>query len=284
VTNDTRNLFERATGAAPDSHPDLQGLYERRARKVRGARLRAGAVAAVIAVGGVAVGFNMLSSSGGTFTPASGDQVGAPTQNLQLSPGEYYFVQFDGGWGVCQSWWALDDSGRLDTLVRDPAQGNCWGPAGGETYGPGKFYSDTGPVADLSTDPDVLLDQLRQRTQPDGASPEPYADWGGPIEWGLIRSLGELLEAPDVTPKQKAAMMVVAAELSTSVDLHSHDPQGRPAILLALDSEHETHQWWFDPESHQPLDLDGFVIQAAGVVSGTSSTDLNRSFVPQLHP
>jgi hypothetical protein len=238
----------------------------------------------VVAIGGVAVGFNMLSSSGGTFSAASGDEIGQPTQNIQLSPNEYYYVQFDGGWGVCESWWALDDSGRLDTLVHLPDAGSCWGSMGGETYGPGKFYSDTGPAADLSTDPDVLMDQLRARTQPDGASPEPYADWGGPIEWGLIRSLGELLEAPDVTPAQKASMMVVAAELSTSVDLHAQDPQGRPAILLTLDSEHQTHQWWFDQRSHQPLDIDGFVIQAAGIVTDTTSSDLDRSFVPQLHP
>jgi hypothetical protein len=284
VTRDTRNLLERATAAAPELQPDLQGLYDRRARHVRGARLRAGAVAALIAIGGVAVGFNMLSSPGGRFDAASGDQIGAPTQNVQLSADEYYYQQFDGGWGACQSWWALDNSGRLDTLVHQSGAGNCWGPMGGQTYGPGKLYSDTGPVADLSTNPDVLMDQLKARTQPDGASPEPYADWGGPIEWGVIRSLGELLEAPDVSPEQKAAMMVIAADLSTSVDMHAQDPQGRPAILLTLDSEHQTHQWWFDPQSHQPLDIEGFVVQAAGVVSDTTSTDLNRSFVPQLHP
>jgi len=81
-----------------------------------------------------------------------------------------------------------------------------------------------------------------------------------------------------------SALRAVAAELSTSVDMHAQDPQGRPAILLTLDSEHQTHQWWFDPQSHQPLDIEGFVVQAAGVVSDATSTDLNRSFVPQLHP
>jgi hypothetical protein len=50
-------------------------------------------------------------------------------------------------------------------------------------YGPGTFYSDSGPVAGLSTDPQQLLEQLTQRVQPGGASPEPYQDWGGPIEW-----------------------------------------------------------------------------------------------------
>jgi hypothetical protein len=280
---DTRDLLQRATNEAPEAQPDLQGVFDRRARRTRAARLRAGLVAAVIAIGGVAVGFNMLGSPGGIFDAASGDMIGVPTQDIELSQGDYYYMQFEGGWGVCQSWWALNDSGRLDTLNHEPG-GNCWGPMGGETYAAGRFSSDTGPVADLSTDPGVLMDQLKERTQPQGASPEPYADWGGPIEWGVIRSLGELLEAPDVTPEQKAAMMVVAAELSTSVDMHARDPEGRPAILLTLDSEHGTHEWWFDPQSHQPLDVDGFVVQSAGVVSDTTSTDLNRSFVPELHP
>jgi hypothetical protein len=284
VTNDSRDLLERAAGAAPHADTNLERLYARRARRARAARLRAGAVAAVIAIAGVAVGFNMLGSSGGTFTPGAGDQVGAPTQNIQLPQSAYYYQQFDDGYGVCQSWWALDDSGRLDTLVHQSSAGSCWGPMGGETYPPGRFYSDSGPVANLSTDPNVLLGQLKARTQSSGASPEPYADWGGPIEWGLIRSLGELLEAPDVTPEQKAAMMVVASELSTSIDMESHDPAGRPAILLTLDSEHETHHWWFDPKSHQPLDLDGFVVQAVGIVPDTTTTELNRSFVPELQP
>ena len=78
MTKDTRNLLERATAAAPDLQPDLQGLYDRRARHARGARLRAGAVAALIAIGGVAVAFNMLSSSGGRLDAASGDRIGSP--------------------------------------------------------------------------------------------------------------------------------------------------------------------------------------------------------------
>jgi hypothetical protein len=282
--NDTRDLLERALSVAPSGKPDLDALYERRARRARGARVRAAAVAAAITLGGVAMAFNMLGSSGSTFSSASGDRIRVPSQNIQLAPGDYYYQRFDGGWGVCESWWALDDSGRLNTLVHQSGEGSCWGPMGGKTYQAGTFYSDTGQVADLSTDPDVLVGQLRQRTRPDGASPEPYADWGGPIEWGLIRSLGELLEAPDVSPEQKAAMMTVAADLSTSVDMHARDAQGRPAISLTLDSEHETHQWWFDPESHQPLALDAFVVQASGIVPDMTSADLNRSFVPQLQP
>jgi len=281
---DTRTLLERASDAAPEVRPDLEGVYERRARDARVARIRAGAVTGLIAIAGVAVGFNMLHSPSGTFNPGAGSAIGAPSRNIALSPDDYYFQRFNGGWGTCASWWALDDSGRLDTIVHQAGAGNCWGPMGGQTYGPGHFDSDSGAVSDLSTDPEQLMAQLRDRVQPNGASPEPYDDWGGPIEWGLIRSVGELLEAPDVAPEQKAALMVVAAELSTSVDMNTRDPQGRPAVLVTLDSEHETHRWWFDPQSHQPMDLDGFVVQAAGVVGTTDSADLTRSFVPEVHP
>jgi hypothetical protein len=282
--NDTRDLLERATRSAPVPPPDVGRLYMRRDGHKRRSRISAAAVAVAIAVGGTSMAINAIGGSGGHVRSAAAGEIGAPTQNVSLNAGDYYFLRFDGGWGVCESWWALDDSGRLDTVENQRSQGNCWGPTGGKTYGPGEFPSDTGPVAGLSTDPDELLAQLRDRVQPDGASPEPYADWGGPIEWGLIRSLGELLEAPDVTPEQKAAMMVVAAELSTSVDTRARDPEGRPAILLTLDSEHRIHQWWFDPDSHQPLDIEGVVVQAAAVVSTTTTSDLARSFVPEIKP
>src|SRR5206468_8617560 len=135
---------------------------------------------------------------------------------------------------------------------------------------PGDFYSDSGPVAQLSTDPSTLLQQLRERTQPDGVSPEPYAGWGGPIEWGLVRSIRELLEAPDVTPEQKAALFRVAAGIDgMQVDEQATDPIGRPAIELTIDTEHTTQRWWFDPQSEQLLAADGnlgtIVIQYSGI-------------------
>ena len=280
--NDTRRVLEQATRWAPTSHADLEALYERRDAKRRRSRVLAASLALVITLGGTAFAIRAIGGPARTAL-SGGGQIGTPTQNLQLGEGEYYYQRFDGGWGVCESWWALDDSGRLDIAVKSSGGGSCWGSKKGICE-PGTFYSDSGAVAQLSTDPQELLSQLEDRVQPDGASPEPYADWGGPIEWGLIRSLGELLQAPDVTPEQKAAMMVVAADLSTSIDTDAPDPEGRPAILLTLDSEHQTHQWWFDPESHQPLAMGGFIVQAAGVVRSTDTTDLSRSFVRQIQP
>jgi hypothetical protein len=230
-------------------------------------------VALLIAASGTTFALRAMSAPGHGIQPGAGDRsvpaadgIGAPTQDLRLGQGEYYFQRFDDGYGTCESWWALDDSGRLATVGGPSENGSCWGPMRG-TYGPATFYTDSGPVAGLSTDPQQLLAQLTQRVRPGGASPEPYQDWGGPIEWGLIRSIGELLQAPDVTPEQKAALMDVAVGLSTSVDTRSADPEGRPAILLTLHSENQMHRWWFDPETHQPPVVDGFTVQAAGVTA-----------------
>lgn len=281
--DDTRELLQEASRSAPISTPDIERFYRRGDAKRGRSRVSAAVVALVIAVGGASLAVRAITGPGDGNEAAAGYEIDAPTVDLKLGAGDYYYQRFDAGYGACESWWALDDSGRLATLGEVTEGGSCWGPMSG-TYASGEFYSDSGPVAALSTDPEEILAQLTQRVQPGGASPEPYEEWGGPIEWGLIRSIGELLEAPDVNPEQKAALMVVASELSTSVDTQSTDPEGRPAILLTLDSEDRTHRWWFDARSHQPLVLEGFVVQAAGVVSSTESSDLDRSFLPELRP
>ena len=136
-------------------------------------------------------------------------------------------------------------------------------------------------MAYLSTDPIELDRQLRERVEPTGASPEPYEDWGGPVEWGLIRSIGELLQAPDVTPAQKAALVQVATTLNVvTVDTTATDPTGRDAFVLISDTENAIHRWWFDPTTHQLLAMDdGWTVVRAGIAADTSTTELDRVFV-----
>src|SRR3954453_18184259 len=112
---DTRTLLERASDAAPEVRPDLEGVYERRARDARVARIRAGAVAGLIAIAGVAVGFNMLHLPGGAANPGAGSANGAPSRNIARARDDYYFQRFNGGLGRGASWWALDHRGRLDS-------------------------------------------------------------------------------------------------------------------------------------------------------------------------
>jgi hypothetical protein len=285
--NDVREQLERAVREAPPVSVDPTSLHERREARARAKRITTLVAAAAIGLLPIALGLVIIGGHGGSSV-VPGGSIGVPTQDLQLKPGEYYFVRFDAGYGACESWWAPNESGKLANADPPSPGGSCWGAYRGD-YGPGEFSSDSGPVAYLSTDPSTLEQQLRARVQPDGASPEPYGDWGGPIEWGLIRSIGELLNAPDVTPAQKAALMEVAANLDgVQVDPSAQDPTGRPAIELTTDTEGSTNHWWFDPESHQLLAMTGgafgdVVVQAAGVVGSTDSTDLDRSFIHEIH-
>ena len=217
-------------------------------------------------------------------------------RDLTIGDGELYHLRvhstadYSGGGstahqeGTYRTWWATDGSGRLENLD------GRWHDEG--EFGPGGFRSDTGPVADLSTDPAQLEAQLRVRVEPGGASPEPYERWGGPVEWGLIRSIRELLLAPDLSPAVKAALVEVAANLDgVTVDDRAIDPPGRAAILLSTHTEQKLNEWWFDASSHQLLamretfDEGGLlidVVEAAGVARSTDSDRLGREFVPAV--
>jgi hypothetical protein len=281
--NDVRTRLDVARRQAPDVPADLRRLYGWRRAKERRRRVAITVIALVIGVAPIAVALGTIARHGRPYTVGRGAQMGVPSIDLTLAPGEYYYVRIEAADATYETWWALDDSGRIRGL-----DGVSLGDLEG-TYAPGAFASDSGPVADLSTDPAELIEQLRERVGNGGASPEPYRDWGGPVEWGLIVSITELLEAPDVPPAQKAALMSVAADLDgIEVDPRAHDPTGRAAILLTSEVGHATHRWWFDPESHQPLAIDNgggldVLIQAAGVTASIETTRLERTFVTPPH-
>jgi hypothetical protein len=279
--SDTRTRLETAKAHAPVVRADPDRIYARRTRRTRRNRVVTTFVAIVIGAVPIAIGLSLARSSGSGV--AEGEVLAPPPANLDLAPGEYYYLRVDVvGEIVFDTWWATDASGRIAKV----SGGSEYGLDAG-TFGPGEFSSDSGPVKYLSTDPVELEQQLRERVQPDGASPEPYGGFSeGPIESALTVSITELLDAPDVTPAQKAALVRVLANLDgVGVDLHAQDPPGRPAILLTTESGGATHRWWVDPQSYQLLAVDNGggvaeIVQAAGVTSSTDITDLDRSFVP----
>jgi hypothetical protein len=278
--NDTLNDLRIAQ---EQLHPAV-GAFDRwsRARQRRERIHRAGVISMALAIGLVAVPlmFGLIDGS-----PDGGSRpFDAASIDLGLRAGDYYYQHVGGRYEL---WWALDGSGRIRNADGDET-----------TYGPGEFQSDSGPVSVLSIDPAQLEQQLRQRVEPTGASPEPYQSWfqdcgctvdpgqEGPITWGLVRSIRELLLAPDVTPEQKAALFHVAEGLDgMTVTRDATDPTGRPAILLSINTEQMPHEWWFDPASLQLLAMRGgdpywdTTIESAGITGSTESPDLSPVFV-----
>jgi hypothetical protein len=289
-----RDQLQRAQRLAPPVEPDLERLLRRRERRARTGRIGTAVLALVIGFGAIGGAWWAFRGEGAAQV-AQGPHVGPPAADLAIGEGDYYYMRVNvTSWAATDSvplpdnagyetWWATDDSGRIHNI------GGRWYDEG--TYPAGGFVSDTGDVSDLSTDPAELEAQLRIRVEPDGASPEPYADWGGPVEWGLIRSINELLMSPDVPPAQKAALVQVAVNLDgVTVDDRAVDPSGRSAILLSTHTESKLTEWWFDPTSHQLMsaretyddhgETTAFVIEAAGIARSTDTDHLVREFVP----
>jgi hypothetical protein len=291
--NDLRQDLERAQSSAPQIRVDLNDVYRRQDRKEGRRRVGALIVALGICAALVVGLFSVVRAQPGhRAIPSFGGPTGA---RLALSDGEYVYTRVNcvirGGAGdgslQCpdvQTWWALDGSGRSISGGQD------------QTYGPNEFSTDTGDVSYLSLDATTLEQQLRDRTAPGGASPEPYAEFTpgpgqeGHVTAGLVRAIGELLDDPNATPQLKAALFQVLAGLQgMNVIERSTDPVGRPAIELWIETEEQVHHWWFDPQTQQQLahgDLyaDGTswqrIVEQNGVTESTTTTDLVRSFVP----
>ncbi|MGH2594374.1 MAG: hypothetical protein ACRDH7_00195 [Actinomycetota bacterium] len=302
--NDLRDDLRRAGERAPRSSLDLERLRARRERMVR--RKRASAITLSLAITVALIGgvFAVAQDRGGPgASPANGDLgptgpagLPGPSVDLSLVAGRYSFrrvatyVTAGAPAMTVETWWSLDDSGRIRTAPNDDT-----------TYGPGQILQDTGPLAYLSTDPVELRMQMIERTSPNGASPEPMDQFSpGPgqsdhLTAGLIRAIGELLDDPNASPELRAALFQVAAGLEgVQFTPDATDPVGRPAFLLTVTTEGALHRWWFDPASEQLLAKrddyasDGsftiVIVESAGVTAGSDSTDPNPRFVsPPVH-
>jgi hypothetical protein len=196
------------------------------------------------------------SSIGDTTSPASGPATSAATTdpNLVAGPGHYYYWKITGIYpeksGSVQVWYGWDGSGILKTS-------SGIDPAGKDTptsWGAGQFpYGDD--LSGLSTDPAVLVDQLRSRSAPGGPSPQPAVtplDGQRPDTGGLVRAISDLLtDAPQLLPEQRQAMYRVLVDLPTAEDLGSAvDPGGRPAVAVRIVTTDGATTFYFDPDTH----------------------------------
>jgi len=234
------------------------------------------------------------TGAGATTAPDPQSSGGAPSptaagRNLVAAPGQFYYWRITGvypeGSGTAEVWFGADGSGRLE-------RPNPEAPSGRETttWGPGES-----PLGDdlsgLSTNPAVLLDQLRARSGTDGESPQPAVTPLDGQEYdtgGLVRAIGDLLtDAPHFLPEQRQAAYEALRSLPTAEDVGTgSDPAGRPAVAVRITTTDGEATFYFDPDtklfvservtfrSEDPAeDMSSFIVmESGGIVDSTSAT------------
>lgn len=265
MTRDDRDqsLLDRVKARVPPPADALARVHARSRAKTRRARVTAGVVGLALAAAilGTVVTLASTNENGVDVRPANVE----PTTPLVAKPGQYYYLRIaryiprsgDGPVGtdpnVAEVWVGPDGSGRV---VDDDG-----GTQGDERFGPGEFPAQFLP--ELSTDPDVLLQQLIQRGAPGGASPNPIATSSpgrSQEATTLLRTLQDLLNLGAeafLTPEQTAAVFEAAQRLDeVATETGATDPLGRAAGRLSFVIDYNyrsrsTIEWYFEPETGQ---------------------------------
>lgn len=287
---DLRDRLRRASELVSPLEPAYQRLLRRRERHTRNRRLASASFALLLAAGvlvGVFAGLGRLRSSntgGDGPRPAAGD---APA-GLKLAPGQYFYEKTsrilpdsagsNGGTVVVETWWSSDGSGRKEAELTTAS----YSPGRTGTWGPGDFPLLETDLSGLSTDPEELAVQLRERSDPGGASPQPSVTPGpgqSPESGALWRAVSDLLEMPNAVPELRAALVRVTAGIpGVRVLEESLDPVGRPAVALAFRSEGADRELFFDPETLQFMaEVEDYgaegtwylIVERAGIVDST---------------
>jgi hypothetical protein len=254
---DLREELRRASHRVAPPDDGFQRLVARRARRRRNDRVIAGLVALTVAVAGIGGAVFAFRASAPERRPIVGGSGADPGPRLEMQPGEYLYVKTvfvsETGQSEVETWWALDGSGRIESVAGDPR----YGVPPSETFGPGEYpvWSD---LSELSADPQALAQQLRDRSSSGGESPQPAVTPGpGHTEesGGLWRAVDNLLfDMPNTTPDVRAALFEVTRGIA-GVELveEAEDPVGRAAILLRFTSEGADRELYVDPTSLQPM-------------------------------
>ncbi len=296
--NPLGDQLRRAAEMVLPPDPALDRLWRRRERRERTRRIASAAVALAVAAGGVGgllYAFPNLdrratpADSPGGFQPSA--SAPPPQAAVPLAPGEYFYEKsirilpgppgvFEGGRVTEETWWGPDGSGKR--AARSTTSSYGIGPPG--TWGPAGF-----PVEDdlsgLAIDPEVLAEQLRERSAPGGASPQPAVSPGpgqSAESGGLWRAVTALLEMPNAEPALRWALFRVATGIpGVEVLEEVEDPVGRKAVGLRIFAEDADRLLFFDPHSLQLMasteDFGGGpvwyrIVVRAGVVQSTDET------------
>jgi hypothetical protein len=242
----TRRLREASllVELPPDPLGDLVG---RRARRRRRQRLASAAIGLMLVAG--IVGGALASMRIG---PSGHSRLGGGSGPLELAPGQYFYLKQiviagpggDGSRTIQETWWAPDGSGQLRFDTNRPDKYVPYPPEG--LYGKGEFplpYQER--LSSLSTDPNVLKEQLRSRS-------------AGTNTGETTHTIRRLLGLPQALPELRAALFEVAAGLPGFVRHDGvRDPLGRKAVSLELADDGAGAHWvmYFDPYHHQLMSV-----------------------------
>jgi hypothetical protein len=273
MTRDRDALLDRIKDQLPAQPGAFERLAELRETKARRRRATAGAVGvgltAVLVWGLVALA--PFSEEAPDERPGSG----VSTVPLVAQSGQYYYVRFS--WennGTVEVWLGPDGTGRrvwdrlgapVDELIPQK-EGEAW------------------LTAELSTDPDEVLQQLIQRSGPDGSSPVPIASTSpgrSQETTSVLRSISDLLAygGSFLTPEQIKAVFEAAQQIEgVTTETNVVDPWGRPAVRLTHVIDYPPGpasdlEWYFDPDTGQFLG-EQWVNQATGRASDRTAIEI----------
>lgn len=280
MTRDRNAVLDRiGRELAPDADA-FRRLQERRDGKEVRRRVAGGVVGVGITVAIVA---GLLTSLGTEPDQRPGSDRRWAEVPAVPEQGHFYYVRFTWeGNGTVQLWIAADGSGR-----------RVWrGGAGPEEV---RYSPEEGTqewlVPDLSTDPDMFLQQLVDRSGPGGASPMPIATTSpgrSQEATSVLRSMSDLLTFDSaLMPGQVQALIGAAEQVDgVTMDTDTVDPWGRPAISLShvIDYPPGPGQdlvWYFDPETGQFLG-EAWVNRGSGKVHAGTTVELS-GFVTDDH-
>jgi hypothetical protein len=294
MANDLGERLRRAGELVAAPERPFERLLERRDRRRRRERLLAGGVGmavAVAAIGGAVFAVGRAEAP----SPGLSAEAKARDPRLILDPGEFSYVRTvrtsETGQAVVETWWGPDGSGRVRSSSTDPN----YGVPGEGSWGSGDFPIES-DLSGLSTDPSVLVQQIRERSAPGGASPQPDVtpgDGQSQESGSLWRAIDRLLELPNSTPELRSAIYEVAAGVpGVEETTGASDPVGRDALMLEFVSEGERQDLFFDPQTLQlmaatDVALSGEhgavheIVVEAGIVDSTEATpDADERFFP----
>lgn len=187
-----------------------------------------------------------------------------------------------------EMWVAPDGSGRVHEKNNEvsflrPRDRAAWEAAGRPALWSSGPTDDSHPsgalryedYSRLSTDPDVLFEQVKSRALSD---PEVPAPQGAPIKQGMLMVVADLLSETIAPPKVRAALYEVTARIP-DVELIGDvtDPAGRTGVAVGVTSEADSirQELIFDPETSELLAIRSVLVAEVDWVDAEAGTTIN---------